>query len=141
RGGRALVGQLQRADLARSGSLPRVWRSWCGAYPGASTIQAATNKSESFVDFVKWSSGQVVVRVRHYREVSIQAGGVLTAHGWDGGTGGIVVYRASGRTTVAGTITVAGSDGVWQCSTMARPSPVLWVAASAAAQGWPQAAG
>src|SRR5207237_352693 len=79
--------------------------------PGASTIQAATNKSESFVDFVKWSSGQVVVRVRHYREFSIQAGGVLTAHGWDGGTGGIVVYRASGSTTVAGTITVAGSDG------------------------------
>ena len=31
-----------------------MWRSWCGAYPGASTIQAATNKSESFVDFVKW---------------------------------------------------------------------------------------
>src|SRR3979411_3233437 len=54
RGGRAHVGQLQRADLGRSGSLPRVWRSWCGAYLGAPTILAATNKSESFNDFVKW---------------------------------------------------------------------------------------
>ena len=31
-----------------------MWRSWCGAYLGASTIHAATNKSESFDDFVKW---------------------------------------------------------------------------------------
>lgn len=37
-----------------------------------------------------------VIRVPHYRNVTVQAGGLLTAHPWDGSTGGILLFRASG---------------------------------------------
>lgn len=36
-----------------------------------------------------------VLQVPHYNTITIQSGGVLTAHAWDGSTGGIVAFRAS----------------------------------------------
>ena len=36
-----------------------------------------------------------VLRVPYYRNVTVQDGGTLTAHAWDGNTGGIVVFRSS----------------------------------------------
>lgn len=53
-----------------------------------------------------------VLRVPHYRDVIVQSGGVLTAHSWDGNTGGIVVFRVSGTVTVNGTISASGLNGV-----------------------------
>ncbi|MBI4672206.1 MAG: hypothetical protein HY741_11150, partial [Chloroflexi bacterium] len=41
-----------------------------------------------------------VLRVPHYQNVTIQSGGVLTAHGWDGNTGGILVFRVRGQLVV-----------------------------------------
>ncbi|MBM4457991.1 MAG: hypothetical protein FJ011_09545, partial [Chloroflexi bacterium] len=52
-----------------------------------------------------------VVQVPHYRNVTVQSGGTLTAHAWDGNVGGIVAFRASGMTAVAGAIWVLG--GQW----------------------------
>ncbi len=46
------------------------------------------------------SSHAQVVRVNHYTDVTVQSGGVLSAPAWDGNTGGILVFRASGRLTV-----------------------------------------
>ena len=48
-------------------------------------------------------SGQAIqlVRVPNYTDVSIAAGGVLTAPPWDGETGGIVAFRASGTLSIA----------------------------------------
>ncbi len=52
-----------------------------------------------------------VLRVPHYRNVTVQGGGTLTAHAWDGNTGGIVAFRVSGKATVSGTISVNGGNG------------------------------
>jgi len=51
-----------------------------------------------------------VLKVPHYGNVTIQGGGVLTAPAWDGGTGGLLVFRANGALTVnsGGTVTMAG---------------------------------
>jgi len=41
-----------------------------------------------------------VLRVPHYQNVTVQNGGKLTAHGWDGSTGGVLVFRANGTLQV-----------------------------------------
>ncbi len=43
-----------------------------------------------------------VIRVMNYHDVIVQSGGVLTAHAWDGNTGGILAFRASGSVNIAG---------------------------------------
>ena len=50
-----------------------------------------------------------VVRVPNYRSVVVQSGGRITAHPWDGTTGGIVAFRASEQLQVSsgGSISVA----------------------------------
>ena len=45
------------------------------------------------------SRAQVIV-VPRYRDLTVRSGGVVTAHAWDGSTGGVVVARASGVLTV-----------------------------------------
>lgn len=52
---------------------------------------------------------QVTV-VPQFQNVTVKSGGVLTVNGWDGATGGVLVFRASGVLTVedGGTISVAG---------------------------------
>ena len=47
----------------------------------------------------------VVQRVPQWTTVTINSGGELTANVWDGssGSGGVVVFRASGAVTVNGT--------------------------------------
>ena len=46
-----------------------------------------------------------VLQVPHFQNVTIESGGILTADPWNGHTGGIVAFRASGQTIVNGTIT------------------------------------
>ncbi len=48
-----------------------------------------------------------VIRVPNYADVTVQNGATLTAPAWDGSTGGILVFRASGTTNVAGTISAS----------------------------------
>jgi hypothetical protein len=51
-----------------------------------------------------------VIRVPHFRNVTVHDGGVLTAHPWDGKTGGVVAFRASGVVSVlaGGSIDASG---------------------------------
>ena len=55
---------------------------------------------------------QVVVlqRVPHYTDVTVGSAGTLTTEAWDGGTGGVLAFRATGTVSVAsgGTVTVSG---------------------------------
>ncbi len=48
------------------------------------------------------SPGAQAVRVPQYTDVDVVAGGVLAAPPWDGTTGGVLVFRATGQLTVAG---------------------------------------
>ena len=50
---------------------------------------------------------QVIV-VPQFVNLNVPAGSVLTAPAWNGTTGGILVFTATGTTTVAGTITMTG---------------------------------
>jgi len=51
-----------------------------------------------------------VIRIRNYNSVDVQSGGTLTAAAWDGSTGGVVFFRATGAVTVqtGGQITATG---------------------------------
>jgi len=51
-----------------------------------------------------------VIRVNHYTDVTVQNGGIVSAPAWNGNTGGILVFRASGivRVDVGGRIDVNG---------------------------------
>lgn len=50
------------------------------------------------------SSAAQVVRVPHFTDVTVPAGLSIAAPAWNGNSGGIVVFRASGTVTVAGSI-------------------------------------
>lgn len=50
-----------------------------------------------------------VIRVPQYSEVTIQSGGILKPPAWNGSTGGILAFKASGRVLVAGTIDGSGA--------------------------------
>lgn len=54
-----------------------------------------------------------VVHIPHYHNVTVQNGGTITANGWDGNSGGIIVFRANGTLNVqlGGAIIVNGSNG------------------------------
>ncbi len=51
-----------------------------------------------------------VLRVPQFRDVTVHDGGTITCHNWDGTTGGIVFFRATGTVTVesGGKIDVSG---------------------------------
>ncbi len=49
-----------------------------------------------------------VLRVMQYHDVTVQSGGALTAHAWDGNTGGIIAFKASGQLVVNGIIDMTG---------------------------------
>ncbi|MBI5305488.1 MAG: fibronectin type III domain-containing protein [Chloroflexi bacterium] len=50
------------------------------------------------------------IKVRQYRNVTVESGGLITATPWDGWTGGIVVFLANGTTTINGTIVANGTS-------------------------------
>jgi len=52
-----------------------------------------------------------VIRIPQYNNVTIQSGGLLTAHAWDGNSGGILAFKATGSINVDGTILQNGSNG------------------------------
>ena len=51
-----------------------------------------------------------VVRIPNHTTVTVHSGGTLTAHAWDGSTGGVAFFRATGAVLVesGGVLTVAG---------------------------------
>ncbi len=67
---------------------------------GGNTInlQSAVQKSYDGSNFA--NQAVVVQRVPQWTTVTIQNGGVLTANAWDGTTGGVIVFRATGTVTI-----------------------------------------
>jgi len=51
-----------------------------------------------------------VIKVPQYRNVTVQSGGTLTMPAWDGATGGILAFLASGNVTVNGIIAADGTN-------------------------------
>ena len=69
------------------------------------TLESATSKAFNV------SGAQIqVVRVPHYKNVTVKSGGTLTASEWNGSTGGIVVFRATGQVQIdeGGVLTTEG---------------------------------
>lgn len=56
-----------------------------------------------------YTLGAQVIRVPNYGNVTVAPQGAIAAHPWDGQTGGIVAFRASGTLTMQGTI---GTDHI-----------------------------
>ncbi len=55
-----------------------------------------------------------VVRVPQYTDVTVQSGGSITAAAWDGETGGVLAFRASGVVTVDSGGTISADElGYW----------------------------
>ena len=48
------------------------------------------------------------LRVPHYRDVTVQTGGILTARAWDGSVGGVIAFRSNGNTIISGTVSANG---------------------------------
>jgi hypothetical protein len=81
-----------------------------GTSPGQITIDAPL----SLTFTVSASAVAQVIRVRNFEDITIPAGGLMTAHPWDGATGGVVFFRAHSLTVAAaGAVRVdaAGFDG------------------------------
>lgn len=53
-------------------------------------------------------TGSQAVVVPQYTDVTVAAGGTLTAPAWDGRTGGILVFQATGNVSVNGTVSMLG---------------------------------
>ena len=73
------------------------------------TVTAAPSVTFGEVDNTDLSDQDVqIVRVPQYTDVTIGSAGVLTAPVWDGSTGGVLAFRASGTVSIAsgGMITV-----------------------------------
>jgi len=70
------------------------------------TLTLATNLSNTYT--VGGNSRAQVIRVVQYRNLTVQSGGVLTAHAWDGSTGGVLAVKISGVAHIAGLVSVSG---------------------------------
>ncbi|MFQ5612562.1 MAG: hypothetical protein ACE5H9_10565, partial [Anaerolineae bacterium] len=67
---------------------------------GAGTLILQDNLQHTYT--AGGDSKAQVIRTPNYQNVTVQSGGNLTAHAWDGSTGGIIALRVSGTMTVAG---------------------------------------
>ncbi len=78
--------------------------------PDGTTLNLVSSVQNSY-DGTNFSEQKVVVqRVPQWTSVTVNSGGTLTANAWDGSSGGIVAFRATGTVTVnsGGSIDVTG---------------------------------
>lgn len=73
---------------------------------GSGTLSLQTNLQNTYTQ--GGNSRAQVIRVPHYTDVTVPGGATLTAPAWDGSTGGILVFRATGAVNVFGQITANG---------------------------------
>src|SRR5207245_672669 len=74
------------------------------AGPHTVTVEYYENAGSAFVNVQlppAATSVADILRIPHYSDVTVQNGGVLTAHAWDGISGGIVAFKSNGTVTVA----------------------------------------
>lgn len=63
-----------------------------------STIEVVSNLNNTYT--IDDSSKAQIIHVPHYRNITVQNGGILTASSWDGLNGGIIAFRANGVVTI-----------------------------------------
>ncbi len=66
---------------------------------GSGSVTLTANLANAYT--VGGGATAQLLRVWHYQNLTVQSGGVVTAHPWDGNSGGIVVFRVAGTLTVA----------------------------------------
>ena len=54
------------------------------------------------------SKGQVI-RIPHYQALSVLSGGIISAHAWDGSTGGVVIFRSNQTVSIETSASVTTS--------------------------------
>ncbi|MBI5964085.1 MAG: hypothetical protein HY863_11460 [Chloroflexi bacterium] len=64
----------------------------------SNTLTLSKNLANTYT--VGGNSKVQVIRVMQYHDVTVQSGGVLTAHAWDGNSGGVIAFRSSGLTSI-----------------------------------------
>ncbi len=85
------------------GGMPGTWEVHrLSASPAGTSLAFAEPLRNAF------AAGAVVLRVPEYTDVTVPVAATLTASPWDGSTGGIVAFAASGTVTVYGTISASG---------------------------------
>jgi large repetitive protein len=75
--------------------------------PGETSMTLVRPLSASYVSDDGAARAQLV-RVPQYTTVTIRAGGSVVAPAWNGDSGGILVFKATGAVSVAGTIEMTG---------------------------------
>lgn len=78
---------------------------------GAGTLTMTANLTNTYTNDA--SSKAQVIKVPNYTTVTVSSGGTITADAWNGTTGGVVFFRATGTVNIqsGGTITVANLGG------------------------------
>ncbi len=66
---------------------------------GGGSVTLTTNLASAY--YVGGNAKAQLLRVGNYQDLTVLGGGVITAHPWDGSTGGVVAFRVSGVLTVA----------------------------------------
>jgi hypothetical protein len=82
--------------------------------PNGTTLNLTTAVQKSY-DGSSFANQKIVVqRVPQWTNVTINAGGSLTANAWNGTSGGIIVFRATGAVSVAATTSITADGlGYW----------------------------
>ena len=84
----AWIGQVDENTLQLTEGLANSYYSGAFDTPGAAAVQ--------------------VVRVPHFKQVTVASGASITAPAWNGYSGGVVVFRAAQSVSVAGAVDVTG---------------------------------
>jgi hypothetical protein len=71
--------------------------------PNGTTINVTSSIAKSY-DGTTFANQKIVVqRIPQWTSVTINSSGTLTANAWDGSSGGIIIFKATGSVTVNGT--------------------------------------
>ena len=73
------------------------------------TINLQGSLAKSY--YVDASSRAQVIQVLHYDNITVDSGEILTAHNWDGNTGGVMIIRSLGSTIIRGSVIMTGGNG------------------------------
>ncbi len=68
--------------------------------PNGTTINVTSTITKSYDGTTFANQSIIVQRVPQWTSVTINSGGTLTANAWDGTSGGVIVFRATGSVTV-----------------------------------------
>lgn len=101
-GDEVLIVNMHGSDAAHS-SVGAYEFGWVAAVSGTTiTLESAPVTTFGETDNADLTDQTIqLIRVPQYTDVDVAAGGVLTAPAWNGETGGILAFRASGTVSVA----------------------------------------